>query len=156
MKKLMAIVIVAATIDAFAGDWFPVASGHPGEPVNVHVMHDETTVQICPPRVERRHCHRHNGGIVGAVLGAIFGERCHYDYPQTIVMDAQPAVMVAAAPCHAPPAVVAAPYCAPACCSVETPTYSKRVVEGHYIDQYVNGRVVKIWIPAREEWVCVR
>ena len=158
MKKVFAVVVVMmAACVVFAGDWFPVASDHPGEPVNVHVMHGGTTVQICPPRVERHHCHRHKGGIVGAVLGAVFGERCHYDYPQKVVVEPSPVVMT-------PPnqgvevrqPVVAEPCYAPGCGEIVTPTYQKRVVEGHYIDNYVSGRLVKTWVPAREEWVRVR
>ena len=95
MKKLVVMSIMVAAVNVFAGDWFPVASGHPGEPVNVHVMHGGTTVQVCAPRVQRRYCRRHNAGIVGAVFGAVYGESCRYDCPQTIVMETMP-VLVAA------------------------------------------------------------
>ena len=95
MKKLIVMSIMVAAVNVFAGEWFPAASSHPGEPVNVHVMRGGTAVQICAPRVQRRYCRRHNAGIVGAVFGAVYGESCRYDCPQTIVMETMP-VLVAA------------------------------------------------------------
>ena len=130
MNKSIAVAVVMVAVSAVAGDWFPVASSHPGEPTNVHVMHGGTTVQVCPPRVARRYCHRHNGGIVGAVLGAIFGERCRYDYPLAVVVEKTPVV--------------------------ETPTYQQRIIEGHYVNDYVNGRLVRTWVPPKEVWVRVK
>lgn len=157
MKKLIVCAAIAAALTSFAGDWFPVPSRHPGEPTNVHVMHGGTTVQVCAPRVQRTHCHRHNGGIVGAVLGAVFGERCHYDYPQTVVVE-QPAVITQPAQTVVvqQPTVVTEPYYAPTCGAIVTPTYQKRIIDGHYVNSYVNGRLIRTWVPAREEWVRVQ
>ena len=156
MKKIIVIAVAVIAANLFAGDWFPVPSEHPGEPTNIHVMHGGTTVQVCAPRVERMHCHRHNGGIVGAVLGAIFGERCHYDYPQTVVIEQQVVAQPAQTVVVQQPVVVTEPYYEPTCGAIVTPTYQKQVIGGHYVDNYVNGRLVRTWVPAREEWIRVR
>ena len=149
MKKFVlvaAVGLAAAVVNA--GVWMPVP-GNAGNPTDIHYVH-EGVVQVVPARPCRPHYHC-DGGLLGAVFGAVFGHRHYRDYPSTIVVE-HPVVVTQSAP---PTQVVQVAEPTPP--PIQTPTYVKHTTPGHYIDTYDEwGRKIRLWQPPKEEWVRIK